>query len=161
MSTDPKRQNVRGTEQEDNMQFRNLLSLRKKADVRVERPRSRSGIEQLEDRLCLGGLGSIPAPSGADFRSGASESDARTILSQVSYESTAETQHQPISVSYDFRDQFGFRNQISAEQQRTAELALKIWSEATNHRFTFVRDTESEDDTILNIGVGDLLALDH
>jgi len=81
------------------------------------------------------------------------------MQSHVSFESTSENGNDLYSIRYDFRDQSGFRNLINAEQQRVAVGALNNWSSATNHRVTFVRDTEAPSDRILNIGVGNLLVL--
>ena len=143
------------------MLFRKLFSPRKKPPDRAERMRRQSGIEQLEERLCLGGLGTIPVPFIAAVGTGPANFDSGTMQSHVSYETASENGNEPFSIRYDFRDQSGFRNQISAEQQRVAVVALNNWSDATNHRFTFVRDTEAPSDGILNIGVGNLLALGY
>ena len=143
------------------MLLRNFFSPRKNAEDRVIRVRRQSGIEQLEDRLCLGGLGTIPLPFSPVGGNDPSNFDSSPMQSHVSYESALENGNEPISIRYDFRDQSGFQNQISADQQRVAVVALNNWSDATNHRFTFVRDTEAPSDGILNIGVGNLLALDY
>ena len=143
------------------MLFRNFFLPRKYAEVRDTRVRPRAGIEQLEDRLCLGGLGTIPVPFSPVADNGPSNFDSSPMQSHVSYESAPENGNEPFSIRYDFRDQSGFRNQISADQQRIAVVALNNWSDATHHRFTFVRDTEAPSDGILNIGVGNLLALDY
>ena len=154
-------QYVHATEQEENMLFRKFFTPRKNSEDRVERVRRRAGIEQLEDRLCLGGLGSIPIPLSPAATDAPSTLDTSLLQSHVAYESAAETGHEPLSIRYDFRDQSGFRNQISAEQQHVAVVALNNWSDATHHRFQFVRDTKASSDSILNIGVGNLLALDY
>lgn len=143
------------------MLFRKFFLPRKSSEDRVARVGRQSGIEQLEDRLCLGAMGSIPAPFSPVVGNGSSNFDSIPMQSHVSYESASDNGNEPISIRYDFRDQSGFRNQISAEQQRVAVVALNNWSDATNHRFTFVRDTEASSDQILNIGVGNLLALDY
>ena len=141
------------------MLFRKLFSLRKIPRDRVERVRRQAGIEQLEDRLCLGGLGTIPIPYSPVGASAPSDFNPSQLQSYVSYESALE--NEPYSIRYDFRNQSGFRNQISPEQQRITELALNSWSDAANQRFRFIRDTEAPNEGILNIGVGNLLALDY
>ncbi|MEO2014435.1 MAG: heme-binding protein [Fuerstiella sp.] len=143
------------------MLFRKLISSLKDADDCIKRTERYVGIEQLEDRLCLGGLGTIPVPMSSPAVDGTSASDAGLVQSQVTYQAASENSNTPISIRYDFRDESGFQNLISVEQQRIAVIALNEWSDATNHRYTFERDTESSRDSILNIGVGDLLALDY
>ena len=141
------------------MLFRRFFPPQKDSEDRVARVRRQAGIEQLEDRLCLGGLGTIPAPSSTLADNGPSNLDSSPMQSHVSFESTSENGNDLYSIRYDFRDQSGFRNLINAEQQRVAVGALNNWSSATNHRVTFVRDTEAPSDRILNIGVGNLLVL--
>lgn len=153
-------QYVYTVEQDSVMLFRKLFSPRKNVDDRIERTRRQVGIEQLEDRLCLGGLGTIPVPISPATGDAPLSSDSNLQQSYVSYESAIQDVPESFLVRYDFRDQSGFQNQISPEQQRVAVAALINWSDATNHRFTFVRDSEASNDSILNIGVGDLLALD-
>ncbi|MDA1231983.1 MAG: matrixin family metalloprotease, partial [Planctomycetota bacterium] len=143
------------------MWFRKLFSPRKNVDDRVARIRRNAGIEQLEDRLCLGGLGTIPVPHDCVANSFPLSSDPILQPSHVSCESASLIGNESHLIRYDFRDQSGFQNQISDEQQRVAVVALNRWSDATNHRFTFVRDTEASSESILNIGVGDLLTLDY
>ncbi len=144
------------------MLFRRLFLPRRSESDRVERPRRQTGIEQLEDRLCLGGLGTIPVPHDATTDNVLqSPHESTRLQSHVAYESTGTHAPDSLTIRYDFRDQSGFRNQITAEQQRVAVLALNQWSDSTNHRFTFMQDTESSDESILNIGVGNLLALDY
>lgn len=144
------------------MFFCRLLVPRRKATDRVERPRRHIGIEQLEDRLCLGGIGTIPAlqnPGADDFPP--PPNDNPSLHRHVAYESEGTRAPNALIIHYDFRDQSGFRNQMTPEQQRVAMLALNQWSDATNHELTFVQDSASSSDSILNIGVGNLLALDY
>ncbi len=144
------------------MLFGNLFSPRRKTEDRIERARRCSGIEQLEDRLCLGGLGTIPVPLDVGSENLPWSADDNSLIqSHVAYESASRPASEPFEIRYDFRDQAGFRNEITPEHQRVALVALNNWSDATDHRFTFVRDTEADVDNILNIGVGDLLALDY
>ncbi|MEO1998797.1 MAG: matrixin family metalloprotease, partial [Planctomycetaceae bacterium] len=56
------------------------------------------------------------------------------------------------------RDQDGFSNLITDEQQSVALTALEEWSRATNGQVAFIRDTNTPTTDILNIGVGDLAA---
>ena len=142
------------------MLFRKFFSPRKSPNDRATRVQRQAGIEQLEDRLCLGGLGNIPVPLSPVGSNAPSNSDSSQLQRCVSWQSGSENCNEPFSIRYDFRDQSGFRNQINPDQQRIAVAALNSWSDAANHRLTFVRDTEAASDRILNIGVGDLLALD-
>ena len=142
------------------MLFRKFFSPRKSPKDRATRVRRQTGIEQLEDRLCLGGLGAIPGPFSPVGSDAPLNSASSQIQSDVSWQSGSENGNEPFLIRYDFRDQSGFRNQINPEQQRIAVAALNSWSDAANHRLTFVRDTEAASDRILNVGVGDLLALD-
>ena len=141
------------------MLFRKFWSPRRYAKDRTARARRHAGIEQLEVRLYLGALGTIPVLLNSEaVNSPLSSADSGLLQSNVAYASSARRNVQPLTVRFDFRDQAGFRNNISADQQAVAVVALNSWSDATNHRFTFVRDTEALSDNILNIGVGDLLA---
>ena len=154
-------QYVHTAELERVMLFRKFFSPRKTPEARIERIRRPAGIEQLEDRICLGGLGTIPFPLSPVGNNAASRLDTSPMQSHVAYESVSGNGNEPISIRYDFRNESGFRNHISAEQERVVAEALNNWSDATHHRFKFVRDTEASRDRILNIGVGNLLALDY
>jgi uncharacterized protein GlcG (DUF336 family) len=143
------------------MLFRRLFSPRLTANDRLPRSRQAQGLEQLEDRLCLGGIGSLPVPLDASMPIAGNDSDSELLQSHVSYQSASNNQHEPLAIHYDFRSQSGFVNQITAEQEQVAAVALSNWADASQHRFRFVRDTESSAENILNIGVGDLLALDY
>ncbi len=63
-------------------------------------------------------------------------------------------------IHYDFRDNNGVANEITAEQMQTTEQVLQAWSEASGGKLEFVRDTLADSPTIVNIGVGDLSAVD-
>jgi uncharacterized protein GlcG (DUF336 family) len=69
--------------------------------------------------------------------------------------------NEPVVVRYDFRDQGGFRNQITTEQQAVAVAALNAWSDATGGKVIFVQDTNAPASHIVNIGTGDLQAFGH
>ncbi len=65
---------------------------------------------------------------------------------------------QNVTVKYDFRDQNGYQNLVSEEEQAVFVEAFEAWSEATDGKVVFVRDTAAADDEIVNVGVGDLAA---
>lgn len=67
----------------------------------------------------------------------------------------------PVVIKYDFRDLAGTENEITAEQQQTVEAALQAWTEATNGRIQWVRDTEAADDEVVVIGTGDMTPLGY
>ena len=62
-------------------------------------------------------------------------------------------------IRYDFRDENGVNNEISNEQIAATELVLDAWSQASDGKLQFQRDTQAPDSQIVNIGVGDLSAL--
>jgi uncharacterized protein GlcG (DUF336 family) len=93
--------------------------------------------------------------------SAASNSDSEPLQNYVSVQSPSGGQQEPLAIHYDFRAQSGFANQITAEQEQVVAAALSSWADASQHRFRFVRDSETSTENILNIGVGDLLALDY
>lgn len=63
------------------------------------------------------------------------------------------------TIRYDFRDQNGVINTITAEQMADAEQVLGQWSQASGGTVQFVRDTQAAASDIVNIGVGDLSAV--
>ncbi|MEK6259090.1 MAG: heme-binding protein [Planctomycetota bacterium] len=63
-------------------------------------------------------------------------------------------------IHYDFRDNNGVTNEISAGQIQATEQVLQAWSAASGGTIEFVRDTQADNQAIVNIGVGDLSALD-
>ncbi|MCA8998892.1 MAG: heme-binding protein [Planctomycetaceae bacterium] len=65
----------------------------------------------------------------------------------------------PHVVRYDFRDQNGISNQLTAEQRAIVEESLELWADASSDQIQFVRDQSSEDGLIVNIGLGDLAAI--
>ncbi|MFM8220846.1 MAG: matrixin family metalloprotease, partial [Planctomycetaceae bacterium] len=69
-----------------------------------------------------------------------------------------ESADEPVVVKYDFRDQNGFANLISAEQVARTIDALNAWSDATGGQLIFVRDQEADLAHIVNFGTGDLRA---
>ncbi|HFQ91754.1 MAG TPA: matrixin family metalloprotease [Chromatiales bacterium] len=66
-----------------------------------------------------------------------------------------------ITVKYDFRSQNGYANQILSDsaQQNAVLNALNAWSAATGGKLVFVQDTAADSSDIINIGVGDLAAV--
>jgi hypothetical protein len=64
-----------------------------------------------------------------------------------------------IDIGYDFRPIGTFANQITVEEEQVAMRALQEWSNATQGRIRFFRDTVSPMSNIINIGVGDLAAV--
>ena len=69
-----------------------------------------------------------------------------------------ESADEPVVVKYDFRDQNGFENLISADQMARTIDALNAWSDATGGQLIFVRDQEADLAHIVNFGTGDLRA---
>jgi uncharacterized protein GlcG (DUF336 family) len=67
----------------------------------------------------------------------------------------------PVVIKYDFRDLAGTANEMTAEQQQIVEAALQAWTEATNGRIQWVRDTEVADDEVVVIGTGDMTPLGY
>ena len=66
-----------------------------------------------------------------------------------------------IDVYYDFRDLNGFPNLITASQQTAADAAFDAWEDDdVGTRLKFTRNETASADDIINIGVGDLAALD-
>ncbi len=63
-------------------------------------------------------------------------------------------------IHYDFRNNNGVANEISVEQMQATEQVLQAWSAASGGTIEFVRDTQADSQAIVNIGVGDLSALD-
>ena len=64
-----------------------------------------------------------------------------------------------IDLFYDFRTENGFANLITAAQQTLAETALQEWGNATGGRLSFTRSTTAARANIINIGTGNLAAL--
>lgn len=69
--------------------------------------------------------------------------------------------NEPVVVRYDFRDQGGFKNQITSDEQALAIAALNAWSDASGGKIIFVQDADAPASHIVNIGVGDLRAFGH
>ena len=67
-----------------------------------------------------------------------------------------------LDIFYDFRDQNGFTNEITTEQQTLVALALDKWSDATGGTIVFTQKLEAEAPAsdIINFGTGDLAAID-
>lgn len=63
------------------------------------------------------------------------------------------------TIHYDFRDENGTANTITADQIAATEKVLSAWSEASGGKVLFVRDTTAAATDIVNIGVGDLSAV--
>ncbi len=68
---------------------------------------------------------------------------------------------QPVVVRYDFRDVDGISNEINPAEQAAAQSALQAWTEATNGKVQFVRDTTAPDHEVVTIGKGDLTAMGY
>lgn len=66
---------------------------------------------------------------------------------------------EPVVIRYDFRDQNGVTNELTEEQIAVVEQALQAWTEATDGRITWIRDTAAEDSNVVNIGLGNLAAV--
>jgi len=75
-------------------------------------------------------------------------------IAEAWYESADE----PVVVKYDFRDQGGYANLITADQMARTIDALNAWSDSTGGQLIFVRDTEADLAHIINFGTGDLRA---
>ena len=146
------------------MLFRTLRSLfsPRSAEPSGRNCRTRPcSIEHLEQRLCLGSLGTLPIPNDVDSNA----SHVGSLVPGINQLESATQETRPVEVDgetwtirFDFRDQDGFSNLITDEQQSVALTALEEWSRATSGRVAFVRDTNTPTSDILNIGVGDLAA---
>lgn len=66
---------------------------------------------------------------------------------------------EPVVIRYDFRDQNGVTNELTEEQIAVVEQALQAWTEATEGRITWIRDTTADDSNVVNIGLGSLAAV--
>ena len=64
-----------------------------------------------------------------------------------------------LTVKYDFRNQNGFSNRITAAQKAAAVSALDAWSAATGGKLVFVQDRSAPRRQIINIGTGNLKAV--
>lgn len=73
----------------------------------------------------------------------------------------SEPESDPVQVRYDFRDLGEHANQITEAEQAAALSALQAWSEATDGRIEFARDTESPASEIVVLGKGNLAAFNY
>jgi len=73
----------------------------------------------------------------------------------------ASNSEEPLVIKYDFRDQEQFTNVLTAEQEAVIEQAMRDWELALHGAVQFERDTTAPDDTILNVGMGDLAAFNY
>lgn len=64
-----------------------------------------------------------------------------------------------INIYFDFRSRDGVANQITPAEQAVAIDAMNMWSNATNGRLHFFRNTTAPDSQIINIGKGNLRAV--
>jgi len=66
----------------------------------------------------------------------------------------------PVVIKYDFRNEAGFANQITAAQKTVTRKAFDEWTRVTEGKVVFVRDKAAPGVEIINVGVGDLVAID-
>lgn len=106
----------------------------------------RLAIESLEERNLLdGAMGHylFDPQGGANYK----WQDANPSTSSV------------IDINYDYRSLNGFTNEITPGQRARVEDALQMWTQATNGRLHFIRNTTAPLAQIINIGTGDLRAI--
>ncbi|HUG92994.1 MAG TPA: heme-binding protein [Planctomycetaceae bacterium] len=94
----------------------------------------------------------------ANLLIGAAPSEAVLAMGETPWWTEADG---PVVIQYDFRDVNGFENLITEDQRARAVDAMQAWSDATGGKLVFVHDTQADFDQIVNIGTGDLAALDY
>ncbi len=103
--------------------------------------------------------GSVPFGGSAEQRSSGDNGDVNpsTVgFGGIAASSLITNSEDPLVIKYDFRDEEGFGNSLTAEQQAVVERALNDWSEVLHGAVQFVRDTSAPADQVLNIGLGNL-----
>lgn len=119
---------------------------------RRRRSPAHSAAESLEARLCAGSLNALPTLLPARLE----PASPPTASSNATHDTTSTNS---LKIAWDFRDLPNSPNLIDSQQKLIAEQALRAWEQASAGRFQFYRDTSSPLDSILNIGIGSLEAL--
>ncbi len=104
---------------------------------------------------------SRPPPAPRHLRAPASHFVQRTGAGlHYAWASQGPASPNVITIWYDFRSLDGFVNQITPAEMLIAEQSLQAWSDASLGRLRFVQNTTAPIADIINIGVGDMAAVD-
>ncbi len=106
----------------------------------------------------ISGSGAVSA-AAATTTAASGNSSLATLNDNVAIPAWFSGQSAVSTIRYDFRDQNGVTNSMTADQMASAEQVLNAWAQASGGKVQFVRDTQAAASDIVNIGVGDMSAV--